>query len=229
VKESRRRSKLTHLLAYGCRAYAMTENAQEKKKRKWKLNPRVYIDYLVEYNFTNIFRIWISFKDKMISIRDVLFNEQIFFNEKPDNLTPQMFDEMDSLITKIQLPETQAINEKILEDDEIEKSPTDSEIENFDEKKDLELATALEEALNLSIPSINKTAFHTALSIINKNNDREQTFCQTCSQRMKNDRFDNFDEKKISSTFHEAFAAARQFKKPMRIHKQNLPTLPKTI
>ena len=44
-----------------------------------------------------------------------------------------------------------------------------------------------------------------------------------------NDRFDNFDEKKISSIFHEVFTAARQFKKSTRIHKQNLLTSSKTI
>ena len=143
----------------------MIKNTQEKKKRKWKLNFRTYIDYLVGYDFTNIFRIWISFKGKMISTRDVLFYEQIFFNGKPDNLIPQMFEEMDSLITKIQLPETQAINEGILEDDEIEKSSTDLEIENFDEKENLKLAMILEEALNLSIPSTDKTAFHAFLFI----------------------------------------------------------------
>ena len=41
------------------------------------------------------------------------------------------------------------------------------------------------------------------------------------------DRFLDFDEKKISSTYHGAFAAARQSKN--RIHKRNLPPEPKTI
>ena len=143
-----------------------------------------------------------------------------------------MFNEMDSLIAKIQLPETQAINEEILkdEDDEFKNlsmnlKTENQPIEDFDEKKDLKLVKILEE----TISSTDKTAFHTALSIINKNNDREQTSCQACSQRVEDDRFDDFDEKKISSTFHGAFAAARQFKKPTRIHKQNLPTPPKTI
>jgi len=231
VEGSRRRPKLAHLSAYGCRAYAMTENAQEKKKRKWKLNPRAYIGYLVGYDSTNIFRIWIPSKGKVISTRDVLFDEQTFF-EKPDHLTPRMFDEMDSLIAKIQLPETQAINEGILEDDdEIEDSPIETEdepIEDFDEKEDLELATALEEALTLPTQPTDKMAFHAALPITNDIDDREQTPCQACSQGVEDDRFNDFDEKKISSTFHGAFAAARQFKKS-RIHKRNLPTPPKTI
>src|SRR5205814_941525 len=104
----------------------------------------------------------------MISIRDVLFNEQIFFDEKSDNLISQMFDEMNSLITKIQLLETQAINEEILEDedDEFENlsmnlKTENQSIENFDKKKDLKLAKTLEE----TISSTDKTAFHAFLFI----------------------------------------------------------------
>ena len=56
---------------------------------------------------------------------------------------------MDSLIAKIQLPENEAINEGILEDDEIEDylmdidDPVDNEpIADFDDKEDFELAKA---------------------------------------------------------------------------------------
>src|SRR5438552_3263022 len=114
-----------------------------------------------------------------------------------------MFDEMNSLIAKIQLPETQAINEGILEDEDDEfknlsmnlKTENQS-IENFDEKKDLKLTKTLEEA----IPPTDKTAFHASLpiEITTRIDDQEQAPCQACSQGM-NDRFDDFDEKKISS------------------------------
>ena len=140
-----------------------------------------------------------------------------------------MFNEMNSLIAKIQLPETQAINEGILEDkdDEFESLSINLEIKNqpikdFNEKKDLELANALEEALTLFIPPIDKMAFHTALPIINENDDREQTPCQSCSQGM-DDRFDDFDEKKISSIFHKAFIVG------YKVHKRKLSLPPKII
>jgi len=64
---------LAHLKAYGCRAYAMTANAQLKKKRLMKLDPRAHIGYLVGYASTNIYRIWIPHKGVVISTRDVIF------------------------------------------------------------------------------------------------------------------------------------------------------------
>jgi hypothetical protein len=50
---------LAHLKVYRCRAYAMTRNAQKKINRLAKLEPRAHIGYLVGYDSTNIFRIWI--------------------------------------------------------------------------------------------------------------------------------------------------------------------------
>src|SRR6266478_7525683 len=75
-----RKPQLAHLRAYGCRAYAIILDAQLKKKRLSKLDPRAYIGYLVSYNSTNIYRIWIPFKGIVISIRDIIFNEKTFFN-----------------------------------------------------------------------------------------------------------------------------------------------------
>ena len=79
-----------------------------------------------------------------------------------------MFDEMDSLIAKIQLLEIQMINEGILEDedDEFENlsmnlKTENQPIEDFDEKKDLELAKTLKEAIS----STDKMAFHASLFI----------------------------------------------------------------
>jgi hypothetical protein len=49
----------------------MTSDAQLKKKRLSKLDPRAYIGYLISYNSTNIYRIWIPYKGIVISTRDV--------------------------------------------------------------------------------------------------------------------------------------------------------------
>jgi len=48
-----------------------------------------------------------------------------------------------------------------------------------------------------------------------------------CSQGVadSDERFEDFDDEKISSVFHGVFVAARQF----RAHKRNLPPAPKTI
>jgi Integrase core domain. len=86
LKQSKK-PQLVHLKVYGCRAYAMTADAQLKKNRKWKLNPRAYIGYLVGYDSTNIFRIWIPYKGVVISTRDVIFDEHTVFNGKPEGLS----------------------------------------------------------------------------------------------------------------------------------------------
>jgi len=73
---------LAYLKAYGCRVYAITLDAYLKKKRLSKLDPRAYIGYLIGYNSTNIYRIWILHKGIIISTRDVIFNKKTFFDGK---------------------------------------------------------------------------------------------------------------------------------------------------
>jgi hypothetical protein len=40
TKETKKWPDQTHLVAFGCKAYAITSNAQLKKKRKWRLAPK---------------------------------------------------------------------------------------------------------------------------------------------------------------------------------------------
>src|SRR6266480_4398339 len=64
----------------------MTKDAQLKRNRRNKLNPRAEISYLVGYDSTNIYRIWIPHTGKVISTRDVIFDETKFFNGKRTDL-----------------------------------------------------------------------------------------------------------------------------------------------
>ena len=87
-----------------------------------------------------------------------------------------MADEIDSLIAKIQLLKNEAINDKILEDNEIKDYfiNTDNEpIAAFNNKKDFKLAKVLKEALFItsSYSLINKkSAFHIGFPINKKDN-----------------------------------------------------------
>ena len=67
------------------------------------MNSQAHINYIIDYDFINIFRIWIFYKNIIISIYNVIFDEQIFFNEKSENLFSQMIVKMNNLIIKIQL------------------------------------------------------------------------------------------------------------------------------
>jgi hypothetical protein len=52
------------------------------------MKSRAFIEYLIEYDFINIFRVWNSKKDDVSDYRDVIFNETKFFDtyEKADFL-----------------------------------------------------------------------------------------------------------------------------------------------
>ena len=236
VQRAPKKPQLVHLKAYGCRAYAMTEDAQLKRNRKRKLDPRAYIGYLVGYDSTNIFRIWIPHKGEVISTRDVLFDEHTFFNGKSE-VSGQIIAEMDSLVARVRLPEILATNERLLEEDEEVLEPADDLEEEseepdegvsaFDEKEDYELARALEEALLTPPPSEvdPETAFHIQFPT---EESPHEAYCEACSEGVEDEeeRFEDFANTKISSALHGAFVAGSRFKK---IHKRNLPSAPKTI
>ena len=64
------RPSLNHLVPYGCRAYSYIKNRPKLEK----LQPRAHIGYLVGYDSTNVFRIWIPTLKRVISTRDVVFD-----------------------------------------------------------------------------------------------------------------------------------------------------------
>jgi hypothetical protein len=66
------------LVAFGCKAYAITSDAQLKKKRKWRLAPKAWIGYMIDYRSSNSYRIWLFIENKIIIIRNVIFNENEF-------------------------------------------------------------------------------------------------------------------------------------------------------
>jgi hypothetical protein len=70
------KSSLSHLLLYECRAYFL-KNIIFRKNR---LKSRAFIDYLVKYDFTNIFRIWIFSRMRIVRIKDVIFDKTLFYD-----------------------------------------------------------------------------------------------------------------------------------------------------
>ena len=76
-------------------------DAQLKKKRLNKLDLRAYIGYLISYNSTNIYRIWIPYKGIVNSTRDIIFNKKTFFNGKRTDIIKDLHTKLDTLIKKI--------------------------------------------------------------------------------------------------------------------------------
>ncbi|KAM4064184.1 reverse transcriptase (RNA-dependent DNA polymerase) [Hirsutella rhossiliensis] len=76
-------------LPYGCRAYPLTYKAlQNKQKKDLKTDPHTEIGYLVGYDSTNIFRIWIPSSSEVRRLRDVTFNEHKFYEGKVEPQEP---------------------------------------------------------------------------------------------------------------------------------------------
>ena len=237
-----RKPQLAHLRVYGCRAYAMTEDAQLKKRRLFKLDPRAHIGYLVGYDSTNIFRVWIPHRGKVISTRDVIFDEGTVFDGKKTHPSEQLIAQMDELVARVSLDASQAMNEKTLEEDEEVLDPEcvwqsdesdDDEVQRFDfnEKDDFKLVRAVEEGL-ITPPisfgcDIRQTPFSedqagmTALEDSNvelsgEEDDEDENWSA---------RFESFRCVQICSSFQGTFEGQRRQRK---IHKRNLPPPPKT-
>jgi hypothetical protein len=71
-----KKSNLSHLQSYDCRIYFLKNIIFTKNRLKFK----AFIDYLVKYDFTNIFRILIFNRMRIIRIRNVLFDKTFFYD-----------------------------------------------------------------------------------------------------------------------------------------------------
>jgi hypothetical protein len=101
------------LKAYDCTAYATTVIYKQKKARLRKLDPRADISYLMGYNFINIYRVWIPYTGKIISTKDVIFDESKFFNGKTEFLFSEKMAVLNDLVQKIELLKEVATNKAI--------------------------------------------------------------------------------------------------------------------
>jgi hypothetical protein len=72
------RPNLFQVKIYGCRSYARILNLPRKRK----VAARALIGYLVGYEGTNIFRVWIPQRRKVIRTRDVTFDEDKFYDPR---------------------------------------------------------------------------------------------------------------------------------------------------
>lgn len=67
---------LSHIRTFGCKAYAL----KHKIPKTRKLDARAHVGYLVGYDSTNIFLVWIPSKSKVIRCRDVIFDEEDMYD-----------------------------------------------------------------------------------------------------------------------------------------------------
>ena len=71
---------MAHIEPYGCRAYVHIKG----RPKLDKLVPKAYIGYLVGYESTNVFRIWLLSQKRVISLRDVVFDSTRRYNPREE-------------------------------------------------------------------------------------------------------------------------------------------------
>jgi transposase InsO family protein len=113
-----------HLRILGSRAYVKIDNV----KRTHKVDPRALIGYLVGYDSTNIFRIWIPQKRKVVRTRDVVFDENKRYNPKDPYVEDLLHTNMPARTFVIEVPAFRGRNEaEPYGIDEIESSDEEDE------------------------------------------------------------------------------------------------------
>ena len=108
-----RKPQQAHLKVYGCKAYAPTKDYLKGKNKKMRLSPRAWIGFLVGYSSTNIFRIWNPRTNKIVQLRDVMFDESSRFDGNiqtlKDDLLKVSSEELDLLLENVQITETDTV------------------------------------------------------------------------------------------------------------------------
>ena len=134
-----RKPNQAHLKAYGCKAFAMTDDTKRGKSKLQRLDPKAWIGYLVGYRSTNIWRIWIPSLAKTISTRDVIFDEDTVFSGKTedlmDNLMHSTLEEIAAWVRSVELPpspQQEQATESFFEDETISEAP-EEEVEGAHE------------------------------------------------------------------------------------------------
>ncbi|KAL2137689.1 hypothetical protein VTI28DRAFT_8559 [Corynascus sepedonium] len=109
--EQRKKPDISHLRVFGCKAYVMTPMAQRKEERLKRLEPRAWIGYLLGYDSTNVYRVWVPMKkrDPIVRIRDVIFDEDTKFSGKMDEMKEDIkemsLDQLSQLLRKFMIQE----------------------------------------------------------------------------------------------------------------------------
>jgi hypothetical protein len=110
------------------------------------------VGYLVGYSSTNIYRVWIPHQKRVISTRDVIFNESKFFDGRKEQITSLEMLELDDLVQRIELPDQVAQNKAVAEEDKegvfepVPESEATGASKGLDHlSQDVELAKGLDE------------------------------------------------------------------------------------
>ena len=127
-----------HLRAFGCKAYMLIKSKKDPQYRQMhcKLDAKAHIGFLIGYKSINIYRIWVPYKKRVISVRDIIFNKDEVWDGIPLQGTADKIKELDEAIQVIELPQSDELEDiQLSEDLEVESEitrQTDHEAEDLD-------------------------------------------------------------------------------------------------
>jgi hypothetical protein len=132
------RSEIEHLKMYKCKTYLLLKDA-DVSSRDSKLKSRAFVSYLIDYNSTNIFRVWNSEKEDVSEYRDVIFDESELYD---------IYNKDDSLITLEKKSQIELQNETMLQNERTMKISINQLID-LNSENDEELETSIRDWLML--------------------------------------------------------------------------------
>ena len=190
-------------------------NKQIPKSRK--LDSRAHLGQLVGYGSTNIFRIWVPSKNKIVKTRNVTFDEDKFYDPRDLDLGAILRESAENLIQTLELPEWKE-NESDLEEEcanEVE-IPSEPSIK-YEELAQLERVSPTPKSTPATksenaVPVGTKTESKKINSNIDKSNIIEGKRVRKPNNLV---------------TFHDSFATAIYDVKPNKLHRNDLPPPPK--
>ena len=103
---------------YGCRAYALKNDI----KRTDKLVPRSQVGYLVGYDSSNIFRIWVPQLHRVIRSRDVTFDESIQY--RPSLAEEPISQEITETVASIEIQDSDDDDTEFMHQIRLSTAPT---------------------------------------------------------------------------------------------------------
>jgi hypothetical protein len=72
-------NEIAHFKMFDCKTFSLLKKTNAFKRNE-KMKSRAFIEYLIKYDFINIFRVWNSKKNDVNDYRDVIFIETKFFD-----------------------------------------------------------------------------------------------------------------------------------------------------
>jgi hypothetical protein len=79
LKESLIRWELNHLKIFDCKTYVLLKDANVSSRSE-KMKARAFVDYLIGYDSINIFRVWNLEKDDVSDYKNVIFDENAYYD-----------------------------------------------------------------------------------------------------------------------------------------------------